>query len=313
MKKTVIIIFILFTSIIIYSQEDPFYKQYLFNNSLINPAIASRDNYISIRFIDRHQWVGINDAPQNQSISVNTKIRNKMGVGGNFYNEKYGALRKTGLQLSYFYDIRLNADKIGSKLSFSLYGSIFQKSLSESELHTLDPNDPAITGETESAFFPQAGAGIFYYNRIFSVGLSASNLIPSKEGISNSEYEPNKIRTYFLYSDFTYSNEISTFAVVPSILIKVDEKLNREININAKIYFKEFIWFGLSYRDALQKNIYQNHSISGLVGLRLFDMVYFGYRYEVGLNNIQSYNSGTHEIMLGGNIYSKKQNTPRYF
>ena len=313
MKKTLTVISILLLSIILNAQEDPFYKQYLFNNSLINPAIASRDNFISIRFTDRHQWMGISESPQNQTLCVNTKIKNKMGIGGNLFNEKYGPLRKTGLQLSYFYDIRLNADKIGSKLSFSLYGSIFQKAISEEDLVTLDPNDPAISGQTESYFTPQAGAGIFYYNRIFSVGLSASNLIPTTEKVFNNEYEPKKIRTYFLYSDYTYSNEINTFAVIPSILFKIDEKMNREININTKIYFKEFIWFGLSYRDALQKNIYRNYSISGLVGLRLFDMVYLGYRYEVGLNNIQTYNTGTHEIMLGGNIYNNKQGRPRYF
>ena len=101
MKKTILLIIIFFISLFTYSQESPFYKQYLFNTSLINPAIASRDNYLSIRLTDRYQWSGINDAPHNQTISIYSKVRNKMGVGGTIYNEKYGPFKNTGLQISY--------------------------------------------------------------------------------------------------------------------------------------------------------------------------------------------------------------------
>ena len=313
MKKTLSIIILLLIVISTFSQEDPFYKQYLFNNSLINSAIASRDNFLSIKLTDRHQWIGINDSPQMQTLSINNKFKNKMGVGGNIYHEKYGPIQNTGLQLSYFYDLPLKASKIGSQLSFGISGSIFYKSLNESDLHTLEPNDFAITGASESTFFPNASASVFYYNRIFSVGLSASNLIPSSEKIFNSDLEPKKSRTYILYSDATFSNEINTFAYVPSIVFRINENMDREININSKVYFNNFLWLGLSYRDALEKDIYKNHSVAALLGLRIFNMFFIGYSYEVGLNYLQSYNSGSHEFMLGGNIYKKKQNIPRYF
>ena len=86
-----------------------------------------------------------------------------------------------------------------------------------------------------------------------------------------------------------------------------------EINVNTKISLKKFIWFGISYRDALEREGFQSHTIMGLFGLRLFDRVYFGYSYDVSINIFRSYNNATHEIMIGGNIFNKKQNMPRYF
>ncbi len=311
MKKIFLIVGAIFLSATIFAQELPFSQQYLFNQSLVNPAIASRDNYIAIKFTDRHQWLGITDAPTQQSLSISNKFGN-MGAGAIIYNEIYGPLRNSGMQFSYFYDLKLKADKIGSKLSFGIYGSIFQKVLDESGLTTLEP-DPTITGLRQSAFYPNAGAGVFYYNKKFSTGLSIANLIPSRIPIYSSDLEPAKKRTYILYADYTYSNEISTFAVIPSVLFKVDEGKNKEVNINTKVYFQQFLWLGASYRDALETDIYKNQSIAALIGLRIYERIFIGYSYDIELNSFQSYNAGSHEFMLGGNIYTKKQGMPRYF
>ncbi len=221
MKKTFFISLFILISGSIFAQELPFSQQYLFNLSLINPSIASRDNYLAIRFTDRHQWLGITDAPTQQSISVNNKFTGKMGGGVNFYNEIYGPIRNSGLQLSYFYDIKLGADRVGSKLSLGVCVAGFQKVLDETDLETLEP-DNIITNTRESAFYPNAGLGAFYYNKFLSAGFSIANLIPSQAPIY-SESEPAKIRTYFLYTDYTYSNEINTFAVIPSILLSVSK------------------------------------------------------------------------------------------
>lgn len=312
MKKITTLILLTFISLSIFAQELPFSQQYMFNQSLINPAIASRDNFVAIRFTDRHQWLGVEQAPAQQSLSVTNKF-GKMGAGGIIYNEVYGPLRNTGFQGSYFYDIKLPADRIGSKLSVGIYGSIFQKVLDETDLFTLEP-DQALVGERLTAFYPNAGFGAFYYNNIFSLGISATNLVPTKAGsFYSDELEPFRTRTYFLYADYTYSNEINTFAVVPSVVVKVDENAKREVHLNSKFYFQNFAWVGLSYRDALETGIYKNQSIAALLGLRIYEMVYIGYSYDLELNSFQTYNNGSHEFMLGGNIYTKKQSMPRYF
>jgi len=311
MKHTFLLTVVIFFSATIFAQEQPFSQQYLFNQSLVNPAIASRDNYIAVRFTDRHQWLGVTDAPVQQSLSVTNKF-GKMGAGAIIYNEIYGPIRNTGMQFYYFYDLKLKADRIGSKLSFGISGSIFQEMLDETNLTTLEA-DPTITNSRQTAFYPNAGAGVFYYNKKFSLGLSVGNLIPSRVPIYTSEFEPSKERTYIIYSDYTYSNEINTFAVVPSLLFKIDEAGQKEININSKVYFQQFLWLGASYRDALETDIYKNQSMAALLGLRIYEMIYIGYSYDVELNSFQSYNSGSHEFMLGGNIYTKKQSMPRYF
>ena len=39
--------------------------------------------------------------------------------------------------------------------------------------------------------------------------------------------------------------------------------------------------------------------LSSLIGYEYNSKVFFGYSYDIGVSDIRSYNSGTHEIMFG--------------
>jgi type IX secretion system PorP/SprF family membrane protein len=134
------------------AQQVPLYSQYMLNGFLLNPGMAGSVDYIPIRLTARQQWTGIDGAPSTQAISAHSGImRQKMGVGGYIFNDKFGPISQTGLQLSYAYHLKLNREmKLGLGLSFKA----FQLSLNESDLTVIDAGDPSVTGASESTFIP---------------------------------------------------------------------------------------------------------------------------------------------------------------
>jgi hypothetical protein len=67
-------------------------------------------------------------------------------------------------------------------------------------------------------------------------------------------------------------------------------KFDFQTDINAKLYYSDEYWFGLSYRT--------NNTLVTMLGVSV-NMFYFGYAFDASLGAIRNYSSGSHELMLG--------------
>lgn len=274
------------------AQQVPLYSQYLLNGFLLNPAIAGSVDYIPVRLTARQQWTGIEGAPSTQAISAHTGImRQKMGVGGYIFNDKFGPISQTGLQLSYAYHLQLNREmKLGLGISFKA----FQLSMNETDLVQIDQGDPNITGASESTFVPDADFGAYLFTKKYYVGLSATQLIQYKIklGDVNVESSNQTIRHYYLVGG--YKIDINPdFMVEPSLLLKGTERTPFQVDINAKVFYKKNYWLGLSYRTAQAAIV--------LVGFKV-DKFFLGYSFDYTFSNLKNYSTGSHEILIGVNI-----------
>ena len=74
LKLGFIFLIILFSVIKINAQQLPVYSQYMMNGFLLNPAIAGSDGYTSINLTAREQWLGLDNAPNTQAISFQTRL-----------------------------------------------------------------------------------------------------------------------------------------------------------------------------------------------------------------------------------------------
>jgi hypothetical protein len=64
---------------------------------VISPAYAGIGDNLRIRVNGLTQWVGIKDAPDNQSLYADFRIADRSGVGIQLYNDKKTVIRvKTG-------------------------------------------------------------------------------------------------------------------------------------------------------------------------------------------------------------------------
>ena len=121
MKRILIFIIFIFTTFS-YSQELnlPVWTQYLADNDfVISPTYAGIGDNLKIRANGLTQWVGIKNAPDNQSIYADFRISNRSGIGISAYNDKNGNTRQKGLKLSFAHHLILHW-KSKQYLSFGL-------------------------------------------------------------------------------------------------------------------------------------------------------------------------------------------------
>ncbi|HIE15977.1 MAG TPA: type IX secretion system membrane protein PorP/SprF [Bacteroidales bacterium] len=274
------------------AQQIPLYSQYMLNGFLLNPGMAGSVNYIPIRLTARQQWTGIDGAPSTQAISAHSSImRQKMGVGGYIFNDKFGPISQTGLQLSYAYHLQLNREmKLGLGLSFKA----FQLSLNESDLVVIDQGDPSVTGATESTFVPDADFGAYLYTKKYNVGLAVTQLVQYKIKLGDTQIESSNqtIRHYYLTGGYKFDIN-QDFMVEPSLLFKATERTPMQLDINAKVFYKKNYWLGFSYRTAQAAIV--------LIGFKV-DKFILGYSFDYTFSNLKNYSTGSHEILIGYNL-----------
>jgi type IX secretion system PorP/SprF family membrane protein len=92
-----------------------------------------------------------------------------------------------------------------------------------------------------------------------------------------------------------------------SAMVKAVKNAPVQVDLTALGLFNETIWAGLSYRS--------NSSLALILGLQVNKQFLVNYAYDYGLNKIQRYSQGSHEIALNY-VFSFKGRqivTPRYF
>jgi type IX secretion system PorP/SprF family membrane protein len=291
MKKHIYILTcsILFVSAGLYSQQLPHFTQFMFNDYVLNPAVAGTKDYYQVRSNSRFQWAGIVDAPQTISLSMNGPHSTRpMGFGGYLYNDVTGPTSRTGFYLSYAYNIAVKGDV---RLSMGLSFGFMQNKIDGTEITLHDPNDLAMQGGITSTFVPDASVGFYFYSTDWYAGVSAFQLFSNNLKVYDEKNGLNKLKSHFyLLGGYKYDiNE--DFRIEPSLIIKAMSPVPIQIDINAKVTYQEMVWLGLSYRS--------RDAASVLLGYIHDKKYYFGYSYDFTTSDIRSYNTGSHEIMIG--------------
>lgn len=292
MRKLFILILFFLLVENIYSQQLPLSSQYMFNKFLINPAATGSSEDIEIRLTARSQWTGLNGSPKTQNISANKLLNNKtMGVGLSLFSDKYGPETKVGFKLSYSYIIPISGIK--SNLAFGLAFHGFQYSINYNELVAISPEDPILQSNGESSFVPDADFGIYLYNKKYSFGISANQLIEMPVEIGGVEQDKNTmVRHYYIIGTYLI-NLNDNFNFEPSVLVKATEITPIQADINFRFIYKNDYWAAVSYRTS--------SAIIAMIGIK-YNHFIIGYSYDYDFNEIQQFQSGSHEIILGYNF-----------
>ncbi|MFH1320190.1 MAG: type IX secretion system membrane protein PorP/SprF [Bacteroidota bacterium] len=285
-----------------YAQQLPHHSQYMFNDYFINPAVAGSKDYNPAMLTFRNQWIGIDDAPITQTLSVHGSWSEKVGIGGIIINDRTGPVHQTGLQLSYAYHLSVSNE---AKLSLGLAGMFYQHVIDKAEITLDEPNDNAILGGVEKKYIPEASFGAYFYSKKYYVGFSVPQLFQHKVDYDkDDDLNFNKlVRHYFLTAGY-YLKINEDLHAEPSFLFKVVAHTPIQFDINAKVIYKETVWLGTSYRN--------KESIVIMLGAKKNNFS-LGYSYDITLTNIKKYSSGSHELFIGMNIPSfKSSNSPSF-
>ena len=284
------------------AQQIPLTSQYMFNDYLLNPAIAGSTNYTLFSLTARAQWTGLEGSPKTQFFSGHSKLGKKMGVGGFVYNDETGPINETGLQLSYAYHLTVT-DK--SRLSFSVAGLIANHSINQVKLKAEEAGDDALDNLQNNGYVGDINFGILYYSEKYKFGISSSQLLQNRmyDGARSGEHLSELARHYNLYGEYSFvaSDNID---VVPSVLVKYVQGAPFQFDINVRGLLKKKYWLGVSYR--------YNNAIAAMVGLN-YKNLSFGYAYDYTMTDINSFSSGGHEVFLALKMLKKEEVSSKKF
>jgi type IX secretion system PorP/SprF family membrane protein len=73
------------------AQQRAMFTQYMFNGLVINPAYSAMDEALNVTALARQQWVGFKGAPNTQTLSMHTPIRqSNTSLGFIFLRDQIG-------------------------------------------------------------------------------------------------------------------------------------------------------------------------------------------------------------------------------
>lgn len=270
-------------------QQLPHYTQYMFNDFVINPAIAGVYDHYQIRTNHRFQWIGLVDPPLTNSIAFyGPHATLDMGYGGYVYNDVTGPTSRTGITGSYAYNIAVTGD---IRLSMGLSLSMMQFRIDGTQLNPRDVSDPALLQMVSTSYLPDAGIGAYLYAEQFYVGLSVAQLLNNNIKIFDNKNGLNRLKSHINLTGAYRFQVNSDWLIEPSVMIKGTAPRELSFDITARGEWKKMVWGALAYR--------YHESIGVLIGYNHEEMLLFGYAYDIGISTLRKYNTGTHEIMIG--------------
>ena len=300
-----------------YSQELnlPVFTQYLAdNNFVVSPTFAGIGDNARIRANGLTQWVGIKDAPDNQSLYADFRIADQSGVGISMYNDKNGYTRQTGVKVSFAHHLILDYYS-KQYLSFGMSYNLNNFKIDIDKFNTTYDRpfpDPYIT-DNRAISNHNFDVGFLYRNKNYYLSLNANNIL-NKLSNRFSILEPNLLRNYQLYSGYVMKLPSDGRAELePSTYIQYfesDGRSSTDLNIKYRKYnsYDDYYWAGLSYRF-LNDQVMKPLNVGPMAGFKKAGF-YFGYSYQVTVNKIAAYNSGTHMITLGFDFLQGISNCP---
>ncbi|MFT5925303.1 MAG: type IX secretion system PorP/SprF family membrane protein [Rubritalea sp.] len=275
----------------------PLQNQYLGEDSfLISSAFAGIGECIQIRGNGITQWVGIDNSPNTQTLSIDGLFTSNSGAGLILFNDSNGATSQRGVQLSYAHHLTLS-DYSSQYLSFGISYRYTNFGIDSSEFNR---PDIGLRGDlnVNNHNFEVSTA---YRLENFFISFTALNLL-DKELDQFGTNEPFNIRSYYVYAGYVFQPKFADWEIEPSVFYQTfdgDGRATSDVNIKfrKKSGLENYYWAGASMRFINDQDFVPLY-LSPMVGAKVNNF-YVGYSYQVNLNRIQRFNSGTHMLTVG--------------
>lgn len=283
---------------VMWGQQIPMYTQYMLNDFAYNPAIAGTKEYYQAKSNNRYQWIGITDAPRTYVLSVYGPHRKlDMGFGGMVFNDVTGPTSRLGIYGAYAYNVRIKDDL---RFSSGLNIGLLQYKVDGSKITLHDDGDPSLGSNMYVTYMPDATLGLYFYSSKYTVGFSLAQLFGSNIKFDELEEQGiNRLKRHVLIHGSYIYNINNDIAVEPMVMFKYIAPAPLQVDINARVIYKNMVWAGFGYRS--------KDAASIIVGYNYQDQLIFGYSYDITFTELRKYSSGTHELMIGARFNKIKQ------
>jgi len=294
---------------VVNAQQDPQYTQYMYNTQVVNPGYVGSREAFSISGLYRAQWVGLEGAPKNVTLTAHTPIENSnVGLGVSIVRDEIGPSIQTFSTIDFSYTIRTSDNSqlaFGIKAGGSLLDVDFTKLTIEHQGDSFDRN-------IDNRFSPQIGAGAYYYNDRFYAGISVPNFLETEHFDTGSIEDETASSVgkermhYFFITGYVFDIDHNT-KFKPAMLTKFVNGAPLQVDISANFLFFDKLTLGAAYRWSA--------AISGLVGFQMSESLFLGFAFDSDTTKIRAYNKGSYEFFIRYEIFKMKEKiySPRFF
>lgn len=289
-----------------FAQQDPQFSQYMFNPMYVNPGYAGSRGVMNGALEFRRQWVGFDGSPTTMVLAVNSPTKKgKVGLGLEIINDKIGPKTTTGAYLDYAY--RIPCGK--GKLSFGLGAGIMSYKVNWEAVTYKDHADGYDQLGSVSIIKPDFKFGIYFNNKNFFIGSSFTHLNQEVYTVVHDSLTFTAKMVPHGFTTIGRAFQLSDNLIFsPSIMVRgVSGASTTDLDLNLNFRIKEVLWLGVSFRS--------EKSIIAMAQYNITDHLKLGYSYDITLSKLATYQSGTHEIVLGFdlNLFQSQILSPRYF
>ncbi len=269
------------------AQQQPQFTQYMFNGLVINPAYAGADEALSLTFIQRKQWAGIENSPSTQSLLAHTLFKKKQtGIGFILINDRLGVHKNLNALADYAYHLRVGEK---SYLSMGVQAGIHNRKSDYASLMANSGADPKLYNAAISNTSINFGMGLYFRSPRLHVGISTPELIPETITLNDTLSIQISHINFFLFSKYliTVNENIN---VEPSVLLKYLSGVPVSFDLNMNLIYRKAVTLGLSYR--------KSESIDFMLKGQITPQLQFGYSYDHSIGKVSNVSNGSHELMI---------------
>lgn len=262
-------------------------NMYLYNKYGLNPAYAGESGCTEINFSYLNQWVKVEGAPMTNFLSANTRLGKNWGIGGDVTLDRSGLMRQFASTAGLSYGVTIAREH---RVRFGLSAGMLQVQVDPAGAIYFDTGDELVESGVQSAVAFNSGAGILYQFKGLDLSFSTQQLIETRMNAGYPTLQGYGLKRHF--KGFASYDILlgKSFVLKPSVMYKGVGATN-QFDINADLNYNDFLYAGLGYRTSV--------GLVGRIGVNVRKLFFIGYAYEVPIQNIASYSSGSHEIALG--------------
>lgn len=269
------------------------FTDYGVTKPLINPAAMGLESGVNGLLLYRSRFEKAEYWPSTGAFNVNSMIRDKnLGGGLTLIFDKYGPYQKLFAYVAGTYKLKVNE---GKWLYFGLQAGINYVT-NEGNYKLADEENVFSDNYSQ----PNFGFGLHFQAEKYFAGVSVpefryNTIDQNGERVSDMVSEMMKI---YAYGGFTFNLGKST-TLQPYLYLTYSEYEDMQMDLGAKLRFKEAFEFGAQYRT--------KESFAAIVRVKLFEDVWLGYSFEGNNSSVDNNFNSVQEIGLTFHFGKKGQ------
>lgn len=271
---------LLMNGLLLRAQNDLLFSNSLRSVEIYNPAFIENNGMINAQLLNRQQWVGFPDAPSVTQLGADYFFEaHNMGVKVNMLSQTAGKEVTRRLLIDYIYRVYFR-DNI--YLNFGLGAGFYQRQILYSKLVYLEGNEPLVKPD-ENYFRPDFDFGMHLSAGNFSGGYAVNHLTNINRDPSISRIPVHQ----HVYGAYLVSLT-DAYQLRAGLSYHQQGKVNY-LQLDAQAYLG-ILQLGAGWRH-LDAFIIK-------AGIKATENLEIHYSYDMGINRLANFNSGTHEFVL---------------